>query len=85
MDAPAAFEDAEDRGLAARAASALAPDARGPEVAFIDLDLAAVTDAGDELMGYRLCTPDASRRSRLYLSREDALDAWINRSIEWED
>lgn len=50
-----------------------------------DLDLAAVTDAGDELMGYRLCTPDASRRSRLYLSREDALDAWINRSIEWED
>jgi hypothetical protein len=50
-----------------------------------DLDLAAVTDAGDELMGYRLCTPDASRTSRLYLSREDALDAWINRSIEWED
>lgn len=50
-----------------------------------DLDLVAVTDAGDELMGYRLCTPDASRTSRLYLSREDALDAWINRSIEWED
>lgn len=50
-----------------------------------DLDLAPVMDAGDELMGYRLCKPDASRRSRLYLSREDALDAWISRSIEWED
>ncbi len=50
-----------------------------------EIDLAAVTDAGDELMGYRLYTPDASRRSRLYLSREDALDAWISRSIEWED
>lgn len=50
-----------------------------------DLDLSGVTDAVGELMGYRLYTPDARRTSRLYLSREDALDAWINRQIEWED
>ena len=50
-----------------------------------DLDLVNELDAGGELMGYRLCTPDRARRSRLYLSREDALDAWINRQIEWED
>jgi hypothetical protein len=50
-----------------------------------DLELVAVKDSGDQLTGYRLYTPDQSRRSRLYLSREDALDAWISRSIEWED
>jgi len=50
-----------------------------------DLDLAAVLDGRGELIGYRLYTPDQSRSSRLYLSREDALDAWINRSVEWED
>lgn len=50
-----------------------------------DLDLVNEPDAGGELMGYRLRTPDQTRSSRLYLSREDALDAWINRSIEWED
>ncbi len=55
------------------------------------LDLVPVLDAGGELMGYRLQTPESAhapgsaRTSRLYLSREDALDAWINRSIEWED
>jgi hypothetical protein len=49
-----------------------------------DLVLAAVTDAGGEIIGYRLYKPDQSRQSRLYLSREDALDAWINRCIEWE-
>lgn len=50
-----------------------------------DLDLVPVLDAGGELMGYRLQTPESARTSRLYLSREDALDAWINRQIEWED
>ena len=51
----------------------------------MDLSLAGVTDTGGELMGFRLYEPDDGRTSRLYLSREDALDAWINRSIEWED
>ena len=41
------------------------------------------TDAGD-LIGYRLYTADLRRQSRLYLSREDALQAWTDRSIEWE-
>lgn len=50
-----------------------------------DLELATVTDAGNELMGYRLYTPGCGRASRLYLSREDALDAWINRCIEWDN
>lgn len=50
-----------------------------------DLDLVGITDATGELVGFRLYTPDGERTSRLYLSREDALDAWINRSIEWED
>lgn len=50
-----------------------------------DLDLVCVTDRACELLGYRLVTPDGDRFSRLYLSREDALDAWVNRSIEWED
>ena len=49
-----------------------------------DLDLRAVTDDYGLLTGYRLVKPGMSRTSRLYLSREDALDAWINRSIEWE-
>lgn len=50
-----------------------------------DLELVSVTDSWGELIGYRLATLLGLRTSRLYLSREDALDAWINRSIEWED
>jgi hypothetical protein len=49
-----------------------------------DLDLVTVTDAYGMLTGYRLVKPDMSRTSRLYLSREDALGAWIGKSIEWE-
>lgn len=45
--------------------------------------VSVATDAGD-LLGYRLRTADLRRQSRLYLSREDALQAWVNRSIEWE-
>lgn len=47
------------------------------------LDLSAITDGGGELIGYRLHEPQGPT-SRLYLSREDALDAWVNRQIEWE-
>jgi hypothetical protein len=41
MDPPTPFEDAEDGGLAARPAPALAPRPGGSEVALVDLDLAA--------------------------------------------
>jgi hypothetical protein len=51
----------------------------------MDLSLAGVTDTGGELMGFRLYEPDDGRTSRLYLSRDDALDAWACRCIEWED
>ena len=50
-----------------------------------DLDLVGVTDSWCEIVGYRLVKPRGDRVSRLYLSREDALDAWINRCIEWEN
>lgn len=50
-----------------------------------DLELVTVTDDYGMLTGYRLITPDYRRGSRLYLSREDALGAWIEKSIEWED
>lgn len=50
-----------------------------------DFQVEPALDDGGELLGYRLYAPSGERRSRLYLSREDALDAWINRSIEWED
>jgi hypothetical protein len=41
MDTPAAFKEAENRGLAARTPPALAPDTGRSEVAFVDLDLTA--------------------------------------------
>lgn len=72
----------QDRNASAIALEAAAESAAGRP---FDLDLVGVLDALGELMGFRLYTPNQSRSSRLYLSREDALDAWINRSIEWED
>lgn len=50
-----------------------------------DLQLVSVIDSWGELTGYRLATQDGLCTSRLYLSREDALDAWTDRAIEWED
>lgn len=52
----------------------------------LDLDLLRALDAGGSLIGYRLRhgRGDTARLSRLYLSREDAIDAWLDRSIEWE-
>lgn len=50
-----------------------------------DVELVPVMDSWGEVTGYRLRTTDQSHASRLYLSREAALDAWINRRIDWED
>ena len=45
----------------------------------------SVPDSWGDLTGYRLATRDGLCTSPLYLSREDALDAWTDRAIEWED
>lgn len=44
----------------------------------------SVTDHFGDVVGYRLRTADLRCQSRLYLSREDALQAWVDRCIEWE-
>lgn len=49
-----------------------------------DYNLVGVLDQYGALMGYRLVSADHLRGSRLYLSREDAIEAWTNRCIEIE-
>ncbi len=55
-----------------------------PELHPYEYHVVIVTNDFGDVVGYRLRTANLRRQSRLYLSREDALQAWIDRSIEWE-